>query len=336
MGELTLLSDYCLDTTVLSNVYIDEYMASNNEAQIKIYLFLLRKLGSGSSVSVCLIADVFNYTIQDVERALFFMEKQGLMTLDVSDNKITGIKILPLIRKSNEVIMFEANPQYSKEEIIDFAKLPEAEDLIFAAEQYLGRIITQDDIQKLYYMNKTLGLNEDVIDYLMGYCISIKKKSFGYMSKVAKEWAEAGVKTVKDAKNLINDCPKEVYDIFNSFGMKGGSRKPTESEKKYTRMWCNDYGFSMDIIDAACKRTIEKTHSVSFEYADAILKDWKTKNVKHIEDIAKLDEEFSNKYAKKSSSKINAASKSKKDNKFTGYSQRDYNFDDLEKQMLSN
>ena len=63
MGELTLLSDYCLDTTVLSNIYIDEYMASNNEAQVKIYLYLLRNLSSGKGVSVCSIADFFNYTV---------------------------------------------------------------------------------------------------------------------------------------------------------------------------------------------------------------------------------------------------------------------------------
>ena len=76
MGELTLLSDYGLDTTMLSNVYIDEYMKGNNEAQIKIYLYLLRNLSSKTPVSVPSIADFFNYTVQDVERSLIYMQKR--------------------------------------------------------------------------------------------------------------------------------------------------------------------------------------------------------------------------------------------------------------------
>lgn len=361
MGELTLLSDYCLDTTVLSNIYIDEYMASNNEAQVKIYLYLLRKLSSGASVSVISIADFFNYTVMDVERALFFMEKQGLMKLEVSDNRILGIRILPLVKKesfkrdeskevkkiietnneeamdsSREVIVFDKKPQYSKEEIIEFASLPEITDLIFAAEQYLGKMITQDDIQNLYYMNRTLGLNEDVIDYLIGYCISLKKKSFGYMSKVAKDWAESGVKTVKDAKKLIDNCPKEVYDIFNAFGIKSGSRKPSASEIKYTRLWIEDYGFSMDVIELACVLTVEKTHSISFEYADAILRDWSSKGVKHPSDVDKINQEYAEK-RKQNESSVKSSGKAKQaGNKFSGYSQRDYDFDELEKRLLSN
>lgn len=354
MGELTLLSDYCLDTTVLSNVYIDEYMSSNNEAQVKIYLFLLRMLSSGSPVSVLSIADFFNYTVLDVERALFFMEKQGLMKLELTDGKISGIRILPLSKKSlvaapvkddiskeakadikREVIVFEAKPEYSKEEIIEFAKTPEIKDLIFALEQYLGKMITQEDIQNLYYMNKTLGLNEDVIDYLVGYCISLKKKSFGYMSKVAKEWAEGGVKTVKDAKKLISDCPKEVYQIFNAFGIKGNSRKPTATEVKYTKMWIHEYAFAMDVIELACTRTLEKTHSISFEYADAILRDWNTKGVKHPSDVQKLDEEYASQKEKKDSPKLSQGKKGSGSGKFGGYSQRNYNFDELEKSLLS-
>ena len=77
MSELTLLSDVSFDTTSLSNIYIDEYMSSNNESQVKIYLYLLRHLSKGTPVSVITIADAFNYSVTDVERALFYMEKQG-------------------------------------------------------------------------------------------------------------------------------------------------------------------------------------------------------------------------------------------------------------------
>ncbi|MDO4966184.1 MAG: DnaD domain protein [Lachnospiraceae bacterium] len=333
MGELTLLSDYCLDTTVLSNIYIDEYMAQNNEAQIKIYLYLLRNLSSGKGVSVSSIADFFNYTVQDVERALKYMQKQGLMKLEISESdNIRGIRILPLTKK--EVIVFKQKPEITKEQISDFAKRPEIKELLFVAEQYIGNTISPEDIQSLYYINNTLGLNEEVIEYLIEYSVGLKKKSFSFMKKVAEDWADAGVTCVKDAKKLTYDCPKEIHDIFAAFGIKGTNRKPQPAEIKYAKLWIREYGYSMDIIEKACIRTVEKTHSVSFEYADAILNDWKVKGVKHLADVEKLDDEFLKQRAAKELSRTKASKKESANNKFNGFSQREYDFEELERELL--
>lgn len=342
MGELTLLSDYSLDTTILSNIYIDEYMTSNNEAQVKIYLYLLRNLRSGKGVSVCSIADVFNYTVQDVERALLFMQKQGLMQLEITDELISGIRILPLERK--EVIMFSAKPDYSKEAIKEFFQRSEIKELVFVAEQYIGKSLVIEDIQNLYYINNTLGLSEEVIEYLIEYCVGLKKKSFSYMAKVAKDWSEASVRTVEDAKQYTLECPKEIYDVFRAYGVRGTSRKPQPGEAKYVKRWLNEYGFSMDIIEKACVKTVERTHSVSFEYTDAILRDFKEKNVASVADIERLDEQFRMSLADKKSGSASAqsrenkeaySSKNNKNNKFNSFSHREYDFDELEKQFLS-
>ena len=107
MSEFTLLSDFSLDTTSLSNIYIDEYMPQNNESQVKIYLYLLRNLGS-KGVSVSTIADAFNYSTKDVERALLFMQNQGLMSLDERNGNIVGLRLLPLTRKTSEVIVLSS------------------------------------------------------------------------------------------------------------------------------------------------------------------------------------------------------------------------------------
>lgn len=337
MGELTLLSDYCLDTTVLSNIYIDEYMASNNEAQVKIYLYLLRNLSSGKGVSVCSIADFFNYTVQDVERALLFMQKQGLMKLEMADDRICGIRILPLVKK--EVIMFSSKPEVSKDNIKEFMKLPEVKELTFVSEQYIGKPLVQDDIQNIYYINKTLNLPFDVIEYLVEYCVGLKKNSFSYMAKVAKDWADSSINTVEEAKNYTLDCPKEIYSIFKAFGIRGGNRKPQPGEAKFCKRWINEYGFSMDVIEKACERTVEKTHSVSFEYADAILRGWRDRNVNTVSDIEKLDAEFANKNSLMVNKETEKGKKSRKPSaasKFNGFTQREYNFDELEKKLMNN
>ena len=78
--------------------------------------------------------------------------------------------------------------------------------------------------------------------------------------------------------------------MLNAFGIK--NRAPAASELTYIRKWNEDYGFSSDIIEEACRRTISATHQPSFEYADSILTKWHDKSVRHLKDIETLDEEY--------------------------------------------
>ena len=51
-------------------------------------------------------------------------------------------------------------------------------------------------------------------------------------------------------------------------------------------------GFSTDIIQEACRRTISATHQPSFEYADSFWAVWYECNIHHLTDINALDHEF--------------------------------------------
>ena len=99
MSQLTLCGDCYSDATVVSNQFIDDYMKDANDAQIKIYLYLLRCNAGNLPVSVSLIADCFNYTEKDVIRALKYWEKQKLISLTFDGTKhLTGIRLLPLFK----------------------------------------------------------------------------------------------------------------------------------------------------------------------------------------------------------------------------------------------
>ena len=82
MGKIKIYNDVYANSTAVSNCFIDEYMKDANDAQLKVYLYLLRVLNSGMSTSVSDIADKFNHTEKDVLRALQYWEKQNLLSLD--------------------------------------------------------------------------------------------------------------------------------------------------------------------------------------------------------------------------------------------------------------
>ena len=64
MSEIFLCGG-AADATVLSNVFIDEYLKDANDAQLKVYLFLVRRLQAGDPVSISDMADRFNHTEKD-------------------------------------------------------------------------------------------------------------------------------------------------------------------------------------------------------------------------------------------------------------------------------
>lgn len=94
MGELTLYKESDEGNTIVSNCFIDHYLADANDAQIKVYLYLLRTFGCGQATSISEIADKFNHTEKDVCRALSYWEQKGLLSLDRdSCANLTGIRL---------------------------------------------------------------------------------------------------------------------------------------------------------------------------------------------------------------------------------------------------
>ena len=92
MARLTIYKDNQENATVVSNLFIDEYMKDANDAQLKVYLYLLRMMNAKQATSVSDIADKFNHTEKDIIRALKYWEKQQLMELDFDQDKtLVGI-----------------------------------------------------------------------------------------------------------------------------------------------------------------------------------------------------------------------------------------------------
>ena len=109
-------------------------------------------------------------------------------------------------------------------------------------------------------------------------------------------------------------------------------RNLIEPEVEFVNKWTKDYGFDMSLIEEACKRTILKIQQPSFEYTDKILTDWYNNKVHSLKDVDALDASFSkNKKAASTARNVNNA----KNNRFNNFNQRSYDFEALEKDLLT-
>lgn len=368
MPHLTIYSEHDTDSTVVSNLFIDEYMKDANDAQLKVYFYLLRMMSARQATSVSDIADKFNHTEKDVIRALKYWQKRNLLDLDYDDAKnLTGIHIHDLISRPREgsalnmrtVSTFvpapvpeegpkasgsrespvpkEAGdqasrapspyqkPVYSADQLKEFKNQEETAQLLFIAESYIGRPLTPAEMRTILYFIDILHFSADLIDYLIQYCVDRGKKDFKYIEKVAVSWAESGITTPDQAQKKACRYDRNIYAIMNGLGKDGS---PTSREMDYISRWLNEYGFSTDIIIEACERTVLATDKHRFEYADGILSNWKSQNVRHKSDINKIDDAFRQKKKPQAPARTT--------NRFNQFAQNHYDFEELEQELLSN
>jgi len=366
MKPLTIYHDNHTGVTMLSNQFIDEYMADANDAQIKIYLYIIRMSGASMPFSLSDIADRFNYTEKDVVRALCYWEKKKLISMDFDMNQnLKALHILPIDESKSEALTnhqtshtSESNigkaevltlasrlssssamaniveepvqPTYSSNDLAAFKENEETSQIIFVAEQYTGKPLSPSDLQTLLFIYDSLGFSTDLIDYLIQYCVDRGKKKFSYIQKVAIDWSESHISTVRQAKLRANKFDKSVYSIMNALGR---TSTPTDAEVTYINRWLKEWGLSLDVILIACERTVLATEKNRFAYANGILSKWADAHVKNVKDIEALDEKH-NAVSKKSSM---AGSKTQKQSGgFTDFNQRTYNYAELEKLLRSN
>lgn len=352
MNSLTIYQDNYTDATVISNRFIDEYMKTANDAQIKIYLYLTRMMSARLTTSVSEIADIFNYTEKDVLRALKYWEKNRLLTLDYDEAKnlkgihlldlnasavlpvhnntaSTPICIVPISSKSgsSDEEMPEEDPyekpSYTLDQIKAFKSDEAASRLLFITEQYLKKTLSATEMKSILFISDKLGFSEDLIDYLIQYCVDRGKKDLRYIEKVAINWAQEGISTPKQAARYVHKYDKVVYDIMKALGK---SSTPTQTEVTYITRWTKEFSFESDVISAACEKTVLATDNHRFEYADSILSSWYKAGVHHKSDIQLVEENFHK----------NKAAKISSNNKFNQFRQNQYDFDMLEKELLSN
>ena len=207
MGFLTIYQNNYTDSTVISNRFIDEYMADANDAQLKIYLYLLRTVNARLDTSIGDIADKFNYTEKDVKRALTYWEKKRLLFLDYDSHKnITGIHLLDSSAIANPSVNTAVTypfvntapheqpqlplekPIYTADQLRDFKADENTARLLFVAEQYLKKPLSPNDMQTIFFIMDKLGFSEDLTDYLIQYCVDRGKRDLRYIEK----WLSAG------------------------------------------------------------------------------------------------------------------------------------------------
>ena len=168
-------------------------------------------------------------------------------------------------------------------------------------------------LKNIVLMNKLWLLFLDIVLSVQHYIEII----FG---AVADAWHKSNIRTWADL-DMYYEKQEKLNIIKKSISKKLGlNRSLTQYEEEYKEKWTVDFGFSLDIIELALKRTTSKSNP-SFDYIDKILCDWNDRNLKTINDIQNFLEQMKVKKAEIKNLEKKA---------YNNYEQRKYdNFDNL-------
>lgn len=275
--------------TLVSDIFITEYMADADGDYVKVYLYCLFLAKYKKCVPINDLAKKLGIEVSKVEQAFAYWENAGVFL-----RKERGIVICDLKEK-------EVHKLYSP-------KLTAPEEAKQSYEKNIKRTQVINAINNCFFQGvmapgwyldinewfEKYGFEEEVMFVLFKHCFDKGRMRKSYILAVAEDWYSKGIKSYFDLENYfmqyekLNDMKKKIRKKL------GISRRLSEYEEAYIEKWINDYGFDFEIIELALKKTTS-TSNPSFDYINTILTEWKEKGLKRVEDIQNHLKEFQEK-----------------------------------------
>lgn len=366
MNRVNIYRTASKEQTTVPNLFIDEYMADANDAQLKIYLFLIRMMDANLPTSVSDIADKFNYTEKDVLRALMYWESRQLLALDFdAANNLSGIRVLSL-SNTYEAPRTALAPRITP--VLSFIRPASMNTGLTAGTAKKAVANTDSQSAKGAFTKpeysldelKSFKSNEEIEQLLMVTEQYVGRQltrsdmetilflydklhfSSDLIDYLVQHCVERGKKDfrymekvalawheqgITSAREAQNASRKYDKVVYTIMKSLGKNTNPAPKELEYINKWTREYGFLLDVIQEACDKTVMNTDTHRFAYADGILSKWYQAGVQRKADIEAADSSFKSQSEGRRRTAKNA---------FNQFTQNTYDFDKLEQNILSN
>ena len=120
---------------------------------------------------------------------------------------------------------------------------------------------------------KTYNFDEQVMIALFDYCFNRSALHKNYVQKVAEAWGVSKIQTWSDL-DVYYQKQEKMTKMKKEIAKKLGRHSAlTQYEEAYIEKWICDFGYDMNVIEIALKRTTLKS-APSFEYLNNVISDW--------------------------------------------------------------
>lgn len=224
----------------------------------------------------------------------------------------------------------------TEKEIEKLSGQEEFAQLLYIAQKYMNKTFTPVDCEVFAYLYGTLRMPTELLEYLVEYCAQNNHTSIRYVEKVALDWHARKLLTVEQAQAYAQGFSKDSFAVMKAFGLTG--RNPGQKESEDIERWFKTYGFTKEIVTAACNRTMEAIHTPSFQYTEQILREWKKAGVRTAGDIEVLDKqrlEQKKQKPKDGAVRAQAGRRGQAANRFHNLEEHGYDYDEMVWSMIN-
>ena len=247
------------DATPVENMFISEYMLRAPGEFVKVYLYgLMLCYHHAERMSLASMARDLDVTQEEVERAFYYWEREGLVRR-TGDNPVCytyyNLKQITLARAEKP-----SEQLYNRHFMDEVRRTLDAQT------------VSDHDYQTILDWVQIYELPEEVVIMLLS---NEKEKSrtgrvsFKIANAVAQEWARSGVRTIEDADRMLmltGERERELKRLLARLGMR---HAPSEDEKAMYKKWIDEWGFTPEAVQEACRETTKGTPTMA--YLDGIL-----------------------------------------------------------------
>ena len=198
--------------------------------------------------------------------------------------KTTGYIIIDL-QESTLNNLYKPNLTQSKETVEQISKnKSRAKAIEHINNMYFQGIMGPSWYNDIDLWFRKYNFDEQVMIALFDYCYNRSALHKNYVQAVAEAWGSNKIQTWNDL-DIYDQKQEKLKKIKNTIAKKLGKYNGlTQYEEAYIENWVLDFGYDMNIIEIALKRTTFKQNP-TFEYINNIITDWHERSLKTSDEI---------------------------------------------------
>ena len=271
--------------TVVPDIFFAEYLPQLPGDYMKIYFYMVFLSKYKKDIKINDMSKKLSLPLKTINDGLKFLEENKLIL-----KKTTGYIIIDL-QEATLNNLYKPNLTQSKETVEQISKnKSRAKAIEHINNMYFQGIMGPSWYNDIDLWFRKYNFDEQVMIALFDYCYNRSALHKNYVQAVAEAWGANKIQTWNDL-DIYDQKQEKLKKIKNTIAKKLGKYNGlTQYEEAYIENWVLDFGYDMNIIEIALKRTTFKQNP-TFEYINNIITDWHERRLKTPDEITAFIEQ---------------------------------------------
>ena len=264
--------------TMVPDIFFAEYLSQMPSSSVKVYLYMVFLSKYKKDIRLNDLSKKLALPLKEINDAISYLEVNNLIV-----RKTTGY-IVSNLQEQTLNKLYKPNLTMSPEKVADVAKNKARAKVI----DHINNAYFQGIMGPSWYNDIDLwftkyNFDDQVMIALFDYCFKRSALHQKYVQKVAEAWGNNKIETWNDL-DLYYQKQEKLMKIKKAIAKKLGKQSLTQYEEAYIEKWVIDFGYDLNVIEIALKRTLFKANP-TFEYFNNIITDWHDRNLKSPDEI---------------------------------------------------